>query len=104
MDIPWKVEIASSALTDLQLICSYITLVLNNPIAAMSTYESIISSFNSLQEFPKRFRIREEMQFEEQKVRSMIVKNYLILYTVIDETHTVSIIHILNGKQNIENI
>ncbi len=102
--MPWDIELTNDASTEMHLTYYYIFLALNNPIAAINFLEKIGNAIDSLQEFPKRYKIREEEKFKCKNIRSMPVENYLILYTVDDTSNTVIVTHIINGKQNIENI
>lgn len=102
--MPWNIEITDDASAEMRLTYYYIFLVLSNPIAAINFLEKISNAIDSLQEFPKRYKIREEEKFKCKNIRSMPVDNYLILYIVDEKSNTVTVAHIINGKQNIENI
>lgn len=98
-----KMEIVYTfqAQQDLKNIYEYIAYSLLVPDTARSMYQQIIQSVRSLESMPERNPLYKEEPWRSQGVRFVPVKNYLLFYTVNNETHTVSIARILYGGMDI---
>ena len=97
MDIVYTFQ----AQQDLKNIYEYIAYSLLVPDTARSMYQQIIQSVRSLESMPERNPLYKEEPWRSQGVRFVPVKNYLLFYTVNNETHTVSIARILYGGMDI---
>lgn len=86
---------------DLKNIYEYIAYSLLVPDTARGMYRKIIQSARSLEFMPERNPLYQEEPWRGQGVRFLPVKNYLLFYTVNNETHTVSIARILYGGMDI---
>ena len=86
---------------DLKNIYEYIAYTLLVPDTAAKMYRKIIQSARSLESMPERNPLYKEEPWHSQGVRFVPVKNYLLFYTINNETHTVSIARILYGGMDI---
>lgn len=86
---------------DLKNIYEYIAYSLLVPDTARIMYQKIIQSVRSLETMPERNPFYKEEPWHSQGVRFVPVKNYLLFYTVNNETNTVSIVRILYGGRDI---
>lgn len=100
----YKVIIESSAADDLVEISDYITRALNEPGAAAELYYTITDCLLSLSELPKRQKVISDEPYRSMGIRSMYVKNYIVFYSVNDETAAVHIIRILYNRRDWQNI
>ena len=96
-----KIVYTFQAQQDLKNIYEYIAYSLLVPDTARSMYQQIIQSARSLEYMPERNPLYQEEPWHSQGVRFIPVKNYLLFYTVNNETHTVSIARILYGGMDI---
>lgn len=96
-DMVYNVELTNEAITDLNVICRYITDELKNPLASERIYRKILNVAESLREFP----MRGENLFEQFKLsyRCIPANNYMIIYR-IQET-SVIIIRILYKRKDV---
>lgn len=69
------------------------------PDAAARWLEKMIDAAGSLAEMPRRSALAEEDAHRSYEVRQLLVENYLLLYTIIDETQSVWIIGFRHGRQ-----
>lgn len=96
-----KIVYTFQAQQDLKNIYEYISDSLLAPDTARSMYQKIIQSARSLATMPERNPLYKDEPWHSQGVRFLPVKNYLLFYTVNNETHTVSIFRILYGGMDI---
>ena len=96
-----KIVYTFQARQDLKNIYEYIANSLHAPDTARNMYRQIIQSARSLEPMPERNLLYKEEPWHSQGVRFVPVKNYLLFYTVNNETNTVSIARILYGGMDI---
>ena len=92
-----KIVYTFQAQQDLKNIYEYIAYSLLVPDTARNMSRQIMQSVRSLETMPERNPLYKEEPWHSQGVRFIPVKNYLLFYTVNNETHTVSIARILYG-------
>ena len=88
-----------TARQDLREIYDYIASTLLVPDTARSLTDKIMADIRSLEKFPERNPLYKDEPWYSQGVRFMPVKNYLVFYTVKNET--VSISRIMYGGRDI---
>lgn len=96
-----KIVYTFQAQQDLKNIYEYIAYSLLVPDTARNMSQQIMQSVRSLETMPERNPLYKEEPWHSQGVRFISVKNYLLFYTVNNETHTVSIARILYGEMDI---
>ncbi len=82
-------------------IYDYIASTLLVPDTARSLTDKIMTDIRSLEKIPERNPLYKDNPWYSQGVRFMPVKNYLVFYTVTNETETVSIARIMYGGRDI---
>ena len=97
----FSVEFIFEARQDLRDICHYIANELKNPAAASEISDKITASAISLSLFPKRYRVRKKSR-EGQEIRSMLVGNFALIYSVDDDRQVVSILRVTYSRRNID--
>ena len=90
-----------TARQDLREIYDYIASTLLVPDTARSLTDKIMADIRSLEKFPERNPLYKDEPWHSRGVRFMPVKNYLVFYTVMNETETVSIARIMYGGRDI---
>ena len=98
----FRVKIAKSAHEDISKIVEHIAYRLNNPEAALSISEMIISSTESLSIFPKRHRVRVKDNYS-RSIRFYPVGSYVIMYCVDDTSRTVEILRVIHSRRDMNN-
>ena len=93
----YSVNISLQADKDIRAIYEYIALSLLSPETATALLSGLEERISHLEYMPKRFP-----QYKND-IRVMPVNNYLVFYTVDDNTQTVSVLRVMYGKRDIEN-
>ena len=96
-----KVVYTHAARQDLRDIYEYIAFTLLVPDTARSLTDRIMADIRSLERFPELNPLYRYEPWYSQGVRMMPVRNYLVFYTVTNETETVSIARIMYGGRDI---
>lgn len=92
----YTIEITELAETDLESAGDYIAFELENPIAALNTIKGIQEKINSLQSYPERNELDDDVVLAELGIRRDYYKNYKIYYIIEEDKQTVKIILILH--------
>lgn len=97
-----KIVYLPVAKRDLKEIVSYISNELNSPKAALNIINSLDESISKLAEFPFLYREYEPINPLLDRYRIISVKNYVVLYIVLEET--VEIRRIIYAKMDYEKL
>jgi len=90
----YKVNVTEPAEADIRAIAKYIAVELNAPVASEKLISAIKTSVAGLSDMPERYPPVTA------GYRKIIIKNYIILYTVDDKNKTVNVERVLHSKQN----
>ena len=96
----FKVIITPTARKDIEDIIHYIREELKNPDAAMSIQNKLKEAIFSLSEFPFRHHLMTDTTIADLGIRKVLVENYIVFYTVYEETACVDIIRVLYVRRN----
>ena len=96
-----RIVYTETARRDLREIYEYIARSLLAPETARSLSETIMAEVRSLEDNPDRNPLYRDEPWHSQGVRFMVVKKYLVFYTVTAETETVSVARIMYGGRDI---
>ena len=96
-----KIVYTHTARQDLREIYEYIAFSLLAADTARSLTDRIMADIRSLETFPERNPLYRDEPWHSQGLRVLPVKNYLVFYTVSNETETVSVARILYGGRDI---
>ena len=100
----YTVVVSLSARTDLTSIFEYIFFHFQEPGTALRIRGELMDALASLEVFPARNPLMKKKALREKGIRKMVVKNYIVCYTVNDEFGTVEIARILYAGRDIEKI
>ncbi len=100
----YKVSLAPKAQDDLRSIYEYITVNLQSVQNAEGQSKRLIKAVNSLSYLPERFRKCDNELWESRNLRIMNVDNYKIFYITDNEANTVTVLRIIYGRRNIEEL
>ncbi len=98
----FKVIYSDTAKGDLRSIYEYIAFKLSEPLIASSQTKRIMEAVRSLDEMPARYRLYDNEPWRSRGLRVVPIDNYLVFYTIDDESETVRIIRIMYGGRDIK--
>ena len=98
----YSVEISGQAEKDLKGIYEYISFVLFSPVNVAKQLQQIITAISKLDYMPERYRKYEKEPWRSRGLRQMPVNNYIIFYTVNDQTHIVTVTAVMYKKRDHE--
>ncbi|MBE6812992.1 MAG: type II toxin-antitoxin system RelE/ParE family toxin [Ruminococcaceae bacterium] len=98
----YKVVLTSTAARDLDEIFAYIAEVLCEKEIAVNMINLLQKNILSLDEMPGRCKLYENEPWKSCGMHMMRVKNYLVFYTIDEESKTVNIIRVLYGSRDLD--
>lgn len=98
----YQVLITRLALRDINDIFRYIAIDLSEPLIATKIKNEILSCVDSLSSFPFRNKLIDDEPYCKKGVRKAFVKNYLVIYRVIDQN--VLILRVLYNRRDWQSI
>ena len=96
----YRLIITDSATNDLDSIYSYIKEELLNDTASIQLVTEIENSILRLKSFPESCSYVNDDRLKKQGYRKLLVKNYIVLYTIDSLNNIVTITRIMYSKQN----
>ena len=98
--LEYRVEIFDDVEKQLDDIVDYITDELEAPLSALNVLADLEAAMESLSMFPKRVPIIQDEKFIMYELRRLVVRQYLIYFTVDDWNRQVNIVAIIYGKRD----
>lgn len=98
----YNLEFLPIAKNDMLEIIKYIADELKSPVAAQNLAEEFIMSAERLCEFPYANNVYTPIKPLDFEYRRIIVKNYLMFYTVDESSKTVTIMRVIYARRDIE--
>lgn len=96
----YKLEVLPVAKQDMVEAVRYISENLANPIAANTLAEELFNAMESVAEFPYANSAYSPIRPLQYEYRKLMVKNYLILYWVDEQSKTVTIARVVYAKRD----
>ncbi|WP_455016838.1 type II toxin-antitoxin system RelE/ParE family toxin [Oribacterium sinus] len=100
----FHIHYSSKALNDLRNIYAYIAFQLQAPETAKRQIERIQEKICSLDFMPEKYALVEWEPWKSQNTHRVPIDNFVIFYIVYPNIKELTILRILYGKQNIEQI
>ncbi len=100
----YEVKILPSAHRDLTRIVGYMVNELKNPIAADKFFHSVEKGLELLKTYPSSNPVFSTVKPTKNEIRSQLIGNYLLLYSIGEAEKTVSVIAVVYAKRDIDNI
>ena len=100
----YKLVITELAHQDLGKIVSYIAVELVNPIAAGNFLDEVDKCYGYLKSNPWMYGKCQNKRLEKEGYRKALIKNYLLVYKIDEESETVSILRFFYGGQDYLNL
>lgn len=104
MSEQYNIVYSSEAVEDLKDIYSYIAYELYSPNSGKKQVNRIRKAIKSLDLMPSRYSLVDWEPWKEIGMHKVSVDNFVIFYTVDDNSMVVAIIRILYGGRDIKNI
>lgn len=96
----YKLNISELAHHDLDRIVSYIKVNLASPIAATNFLDQVEKCYDYLKDNPYMYAKCQNNRLEKEGYRKIPIKNYLLVYKVVEEDRTVNILRYFYGTQD----
>lgn len=97
----YRVEMADTANRDLRDIVLYIRDHYREPRTAKELYWEIKARISELNQMPERYPLYQDEQWYSWGLRKMLVKNFLVFYSVDHEQNVVNVIRIMYAGRDI---
>ncbi len=97
----YSVLISNQAKEDLRGIYAYIAYQLLSPAVAKKLLLKLEETIKSLETFPMRCHVMFDNPWKDRGFRVLQVDNYLLIYSVEEKLHEVTIIRVLYAKRDI---
>lgn len=98
--IRYGVYISEPAEADILDVFKYIASQLNSPVSALNMVDAIEEALNSLEEMPYRYPPVSDERLAAMGYRKLTLKNYIIFFTVDEESKVVDIERILYARRD----
>lgn len=98
----YRVELTRLASTSLREIRWYISEKLKNPIAAKNIYNKIMKQIKDLKYHPYLFPLVDNERFNGDEVRFFPMGNYIVYYSVDEQSKAVRILKVSGAAQSPE--
>lgn len=100
----YQYHFTKKAKSDLDEILSYISVKLSNPDAASSFLKDVQTVIASICSVPKIGRMVENEFLPDKEIRKSLVGNYVLYYLPDAAEMTISILRILYGRRNLDEL
>ena len=97
----YSIFVTPRAESDLNDIYTYLAFSLYEPSTAESLYQSILKAIYSLEQPPHRYPLYEEEPWFSKGYHKLLVKKYLVFYSIDENLHQIRIVRILYGGRDI---
>jgi toxin ParE1/3/4 len=96
----YKLVITELAHQDLDRIVSYIVVQLSNSKAAGDFLDEVTACYGFLKSTPMMYERCQDRRLGEEGYRTAVIKNYVLVYKISEESKTVSIMRFFYGAQD----
>jgi plasmid stabilization system protein ParE len=100
----YKVTHTLPAEKDLDRIVHYVAIILENPKAAKDLRSIFNEKKINLRENPRIYPVSRNEEISHTGLRSFLFGNYIAFFKIYDEIKTVTIVRIVNQRQDYENM
>ena len=96
----YKVDISEPAENDLMDVVRYITSQLSAPVPALHMMELFEEAMAGLSNMPQRYPLVTDERLSQMGYRKLILKNYIVFFSIDDKNKAVNVERILYGRRN----
>lgn len=104
MEFKYSYKFTEKAEKNLDEILAYIKEELFNPSAASAFLKKVFENIDNIRNFPLSGMIVENDFLLNKEIRRIVLNNYIIYYLTNEKTREITIIRIVYGKRNLEDI
>ncbi len=104
MAFDYSYRFTEKAVQDLDEILHYISVELDNPIAAKNLGKKIFDQIDNVRCFPESGALVSNDYLADKTIRKMIVDHYVVYYKAHHEEKMISIVRVVYGKRNLDEI
>lgn len=104
MEFEYSYRFTEKAVQDFDEIIRYISIDLANPIAAQNLGKKVFEKIDVVREFPDSGAPIDNDFLSDKVVRKLLVDNYIIYYKAHYDEKIISIVRIVYGKRNLDEI
>ena len=97
----YSISYTTSATRDIRSILDYISYTLLEPQTALSVVNAITARISELDTMPARYPVYRNWPVKAEEIRFFTVKKYVVFYSCSEKNHTVSIVRVMYGGQDI---
>lgn len=95
---------ADSFRRDLDAVLGYLVLSLENKPAAAALLDAVEASYHEIARMPLMYEACRDPYLKELGYRKAVVRSYIMVYRVNEETKTVYILRLFHGSQDYEKL
>lgn len=96
----YDIKISDTCLEEIEDICEYIENKLKAELASKRLREKIKEKILELKTYPKKYVKIEKRDRLNREYRKIVIENYVLLYTIIDEDNAILISHMYYEGRN----
>ena len=100
----YRLDVSDHAEQDLDRIIAYIAEKLAAPIAASDFADAVYDCYDNLENNPYIYERCRDAKLKKEGYRRAVIKNYVLVYTVNEETKTVVVHRFFYGRQDYINL
>lgn len=104
MEFEYSYRFTEKAVQDFDEILRYISVDLANPIAAQNLGKKVFEKIDVVRAFPDSGAPIDNEFLSDKAVRKLLVDNYIIYYKAHYDEKIISIVRIVYGKRNLDEI
>ncbi len=104
MEFKYSFRFTEKAVQDFDEILRYISEDLANPIAAQNLGKKIFDKIDAVRNFPESGAPIDNEFLTDKTVRKLLADHYIIYYKAHHDEKTISVIRIVYGKRNLDEI
>ncbi|PKM64575.1 MAG: type II toxin-antitoxin system RelE/ParE family toxin [Firmicutes bacterium HGW-Firmicutes-20] len=98
--VNYKVDVSTPAQSDLSDIIRYISAQLTSSVSAVHLMEIFEEALMSLSDLPQRYPLIDDELLSQLGYRKMIVKNYVVFFSIDEANKVVNVERILYGRRD----
>ncbi len=96
----YRVDVSEPAENDLGDIVRYITSQLSAPVSALKMMSFFEEAMAGLSDMPQRYQLVADERLSQMGYRKLIVKNYVVFFSIDEENKVVDVERILYGRRD----
>ncbi|MDA8334505.1 MAG: type II toxin-antitoxin system RelE/ParE family toxin [Peptococcaceae bacterium] len=96
----YKIAVSEPAENDLRDIVRYISSQLSAPITALKMMDTIEEAIAGLSDIPKTYPLLSDDRLQTMGYHKLLVKNYIVFFSVDDNSNTVNVERILYARRD----